>query len=152
MLEQLTQELTQVLLNVLLAIISLGGVYAVFYINKAKQKLLLEAQMLADENQRQLVNQAIHRLEEVTLTTVEKLEQTTAKTLRKAVKEGVADKVQLKALARDAYAEIMYTLSPKIKEVLAAEIKDLETYTLSLIEQKVLEVKRKSNDALIIGG
>ena len=144
MMDQLTQEMTQILLNVVLAVISLGGMYAVLYINKAKQKLLLEAQVITDESQRQLVNQALYRLEDVARTTVEKLEQTTAKTLRQAVKEGKADEAMLKALAKDAYEEIMYTLSPKVKDVLSAEIKDLETYTLSVIEQKVAEVKRKN--------
>lgn len=144
MMDQLAQELTQALLNVLLAVISLGAVYATLYIRKAEQKLLLEAQVIADENQRQLVNQALCRLEEVALITVEKLEQTTAKALRQAIKEGKADKKQLEALAKEAYEEIMQTLSPKVKEVLSAEIKDLETYTLSLIEQKVAEVKRKN--------
>jgi len=144
MMDQLTQEMTQILLNVVLAVISLGGMYAVLYINKAKQKLLLEAQVITDQSQRQLVNQALYRLEDVARTTVEKLEQTTAKTLRQAVKEGKADEAKLKALAKDAYEEIMYTLSPKVKDVLSAEIKDLETYTLSVIEQKVAEVKRKN--------
>jgi vacuolar-type H+-ATPase subunit H len=143
MLEQIQNGMVEVLTSVVLALIALGGAYATYYIKKATEKLRVEMTKLEDDRQKELLDRALTRMEEVAEKTVNKIEQTTAKSIRQAVKDGQTDKKELEDLAVDAYEEILKTLEPDYRKVIEASMGDARTYILNTIEEKVRDVKLK---------
>jgi vacuolar-type H+-ATPase subunit H len=141
--EQIQSSAIEVLTSVVLALIALGGAYATYYIKKATEKIRLEMTKIEDERQKTLLDRALKRMEEVAEKTVNKIEQTTAKNIRKAVKDGKVDRKELEDLAVDAYEEILKTLEPDYRKVIEESLGDARTYILNTIEEKVRDVKAK---------
>lgn len=133
--------LRDVLLNLAIAVVTLLSSYGVYYVRKAAQKLTAEAEKIEDEGHRQLVNDAISRLEDVATKTVGALEQTTAKELRQAVKDGVRSREELVSLSGKAFEEICNTVGPEYLSFLALALGDVDAYIKSTIEAKVLQLK-----------
>ncbi|WP_427340621.1 hypothetical protein [Caloranaerobacter sp. DY30410] len=142
MLEQVQNVVMESLLNIVLGLIALGSAYATLYLRRATEKLKIETKKIEDEKQRYLLDRALSRLEEVASKTVNKIEQTTAKQLRKAVADGKVDRKELESLAIEAYEEIIKTLEPEYLKVLNESLGDAEVYIKNTIEEKVREVKQ----------
>jgi hypothetical protein len=137
--EDLVQK---VLIDILMALIGLASAYAVYYINKATAKVKAETENIADEKQRKLVQDALWRVEDLAIKTVESIEQTVAKETREAVKDGKVDRAELLALGTQAVDEIIGQLSEPTKTAIESEVNDLKTYVTSLVESAVLNLKR----------
>lgn len=135
------EMLTQILLNIAIALLSLAASYAILLINRWKKKLELETEKIKDEKQRSLVQDALSQLNMLVSKTVTSIEQTTAGSLRQAVKQGLGDKQALLELSRQAYAEIVGSLKPEYQQVLKKELGDLEKLIIDTIEEKVFELK-----------
>ncbi|MFW5435224.1 guanylate kinase [Paenibacillus apiarius] len=136
--------LNEMVLNVALACITLLATYATYYIRKATRKVLTETSKLTDESQRALIQAAIDRLDDVATKTVQNFEQTVAKELRQAVKEGRTSRDDLLQLSHQAYTEIVTQLKPEYLEALSSTMGDAERYIMSTIESKVLELKERA--------
>ncbi|MBU5441225.1 guanylate kinase [Paenibacillus sp. MSJ-34] len=132
------------LLNLALAGITLLASYAMYYIRKANAKLTAETAKISNEEQRKLIQTAIARLDDVATKTIKAIEQTTAKELRRAVKDGIASEDTLTSLAKQAYLDIVKTLEPEYLLALQDSLGDLEKYIKNTIEAKVLEVKQNA--------
>lgn len=130
--------------NLALAGLTLLSSYALYYIRKATTKLTAETAKIANDDKRALVQTAVNRLDDVATKTVKTIEQTTAKELRRAVKDGQASKEQLIDLSRQAYQEIVRTLEPEYLLALQDSLGDLEQYIRTTIEAKVLELKQQA--------
>lgn len=139
--EQIQGVVVETLAMVLLALITLAGAFATNYIKKVSAKLNLEMQTLEDINQKRLIGNALERLEIVAEKTVNKIEQTTAKKLREAVKDGKVERKELENLAKDAYQEIICTMEPEYVAVIQASLGDAQTYIMNTIEEKVEMLK-----------
>ncbi|EES73461.1 hypothetical protein POTG_01756 [Paenibacillus sp. oral taxon 786 str. D14] len=135
------ETLQDVLHSLSVAVITLMGTYALFFIRKGIAKVQAEAEQIKSDEQRNLVLMAIKRLDDVATKTVRAIEQTTAKELREAVKGGKASREELKQLAKQAYNEIVQTLEPEYLQALQGTLGDLDTYIRNTIEAKVLELK-----------
>lgn len=85
---------------------------------------------------------AIKVVDAVTTATVSTIEQTTAKDLRKAVKDGKADRQELIDLSYKAYNSILEQIKPEIIQTLKENVTDYQSYLENRIEQAVLEVKK----------
>jgi hypothetical protein len=133
--------ITGVLLNVVVALIGLGGAFATMLLSKAKAKVEVETEKLNDERQRELVTNAFGSLHDIAIKTVTKIEQTTADSLRQAVKDGKVDREELIALSDQAYDTIFETMKPQYIEVLENELGNIGEYVNALIEEKVHELK-----------
>ncbi len=140
---EMQNTVTEILVNVLLALITLVGAYATLYIKKSSEKLKAETEKIQEEKQRNIVNTALEYMERTAEKTVNKIEQVTAKQIRKAVKEGTVDRKALEALAQEAFNEIKETLGPEYIQVLQESLGNAEKYILNTIEEKVAELKRK---------
>lgn len=136
--EEIVQD---ILVNVVLAVIMLLSSFALYYIRKATAKLAAETALIGNEDQRQLIQDAIGRLDDVATKTVMTIEQTTAKELRQAVKDGRVDKEEMRKLSEKAYWDIVGTLKPEYISVLESTVGDLERYIQNTIESKVLALK-----------
>ena len=105
--------LNQVIIDVAMAMIALLAAYGVNAIRKLTEKAKLETESIQNEEQRKLLTDALKDLENLTTNTVAQIEQTTAKALREAVKNGVKNREELEALANKAYNEIAEALKPE---------------------------------------
>lgn len=132
---------TQAILDIALAVLSLLLAYAVAAVRKFTEKVRVESQQLKDDGQRNLLLDALNDVEELTAKTVTQIEQTTAKTLREAVKDGKADRSELEALSKQAYNEIAGALRPEAKEMIEKNFGNFSTYLTKTIESKVFELK-----------
>lgn len=132
---------TQAILDIFLAVLSLLLAYAVAAVRKFTDKVRTETQNLKNDEQRNLLLDALNDVEELTTKTVTQIEQTTAKALREAVKDGKTDKSELEALSKQAYNEITEALRPEAKELIEKNFGNFSTYLAKTIESKVFELK-----------
>ena len=129
------------LFNLALAIVTLLASYAIYGIRKATDKLVAETNKINSEEERRLISEAIWRLDDVATKTVKKIEQTAAKEMRQAVKDGVKDKEELIGLSKVAFDDITQTMEPEYLNALKTTLGDMDTYIRNTIEAKVLEIK-----------
>lgn len=124
-----------------LALIGLLAAYATYGIHKLTEKVKAQTAQLKDEEARRLLNNALQDVEELTTVTVAAIEQTTAKSLREAVKDGKVDRSELLALSKQAADEISAALKPEAQKIIEENLGSFRDYLSKLIEEKVLELK-----------
>jgi hypothetical protein len=144
MFDQLANQALQGIILVLGALISLACGYVALYLNRLALVAKTEAKAIESSSKEELVNGAIDRFKDLALIIVGKIEQTTAKQLREQVAAGTASREQLIALSQTALTEILNTAEPALISAVQSQIKDIQNYTLSLIENAVVEVKARS--------
>lgn len=120
-------------------LIKKGCKYMDILIGRAKTKAKEEGkQHLAS-----LFEMAEQILDDVTKTTVSKIEATKAAALREAVHAGQRTAEELNLLSDEAYREIVDQLSPVVEEALYGTIGDVEIYIHNKIEEVLPGVKQK---------
>lgn len=135
-------QIQNVLVNILIALITLLGAYVVLYLNKLQVKVVTEIGKIKDDKQQKLFTDAINRLNDLVLKTVTQIEQTTAKDLREAIKNGKVDKAELLALGKQAVDEVYLQLTDDSLEVLEQELTDVEDYIRASVEATVFNIKK----------
>lgn len=133
--------ITNAAATILAALVSLLAAFAVRWINTLTAKAQVESAKIEDEHMRALVDEAIGRVDDLATKTVTKTEQTTAKALREAVKDGKVDKSELEALGVAARDEIVNSLSDEYKDALKFTVGSVEDYVTKAVETKVYELK-----------
>ena len=88
--ELITSAASDALVNVVLAIIALAGAYGVYYIRLGAAKLKEQTAQIKDEAGRKVLEDALDDVVNLATVSVGAMEQTTAKALRDAVKNGKA--------------------------------------------------------------
>ena len=104
--EIIQSVVSETLVNLMLAVITLAGTYAIYYIRLGASKLQAQTAQIADEKARQLLNNAVLDVANLVTLSVGAMEQTTAKALREAVKAGTKDRAELVALGRDVFNDV----------------------------------------------
>lgn len=137
----MNEIIMNVVTEVTIALIGLASAYALVLIKKGINKALAETKKIQDDRQRDLVNTALHTLDALTEKTVTSIEQTTAKEIRVAVKDGKVDRQELLDLSERAYDEITGQLKGDYKKALEETFLDLDKYIMDTIESQVLKVK-----------
>lgn len=130
------EMLMNVLINILLSFLTLGGAYIIYFVNK----LII---YLKQKTKSEELTNALNQVNKLAETTVKSIEQTAAKEIREAVKDGKATKDELKKLSNKAFEEIIKSLSPEYLSVLENGMGNIDMYVTNLIEQKVLELKKE---------
>lgn len=125
------------LLNVILGLITIGGLYLLNLINRVINKLKVETDNIKDEKERRLAKDAIERVDKLAGDTVLAIESRAAKEIRELVKQGKAPRDQLRILASGALHEIKDMLEPKYHVALQDTIGDVDTYVKNVIEAKL---------------
>lgn len=133
------QFLSQIVIDVAMAGITLLAAYGINAIHKLTQKVKLETKRIQDEEQRKLLTDALEDLEDLTTKTVADIEQRTARALREAVKQGVRERAELEALAKEAYDEIAEAFKPESKALIQKNFGSFSKYLT-----KAIEADRKS--------
>lgn len=127
--------LIEVLSNIFLALLTLTGAYFLYFIN-------IFVSYLKEKIKSNRLNEAFNQIEKLAEVTVKSIEQTTAKELRQAVKDGKVSKEELKNLSTKAFAQIVQKLQPEYLRFLEENTVNIESYISDVIEKKVLELKK----------
>lgn len=133
---------TEVLVNLALAVISLAGAYAVYYIRLGASKLKAQTAQIEDESARKVLDNALADVENLATKSVGAMEQTTAKALRDAVKSGAANREDLLALGKQVFNEVKAAIAPEAQKVITDNLGSFDDYLTKCIEDAVLKVKQ----------
>lgn len=133
---------TEVLVNLALAVISLAGAYAVYYIRLVASKLKAQTAQIEDESARKVLDNALADVENLATKSVGAMEQTTAKALRDAVKSGAANREDLLALGKQVFNEVKAAIAPEAQKVITDNLGSFDDYLTKCIEDAVLKVKQ----------
>lgn len=133
---------TEVLVNLSLAVISLAGAYAVYYIRLGASKLKAQTAQIEDESARKVLDNALADVENLATKSVGAMEQTTAKALRDAVKSGAANREDLLALGKQVFNEVKAAIAPEAQKVITDNLGSFDYYLTKCIEDAVLKVKQ----------
>lgn len=133
---------TEVLVNLALAVISLAGACAVYYIRLGASKLKAQTAQIEDESARKVLDNALADVENLATKSVGAMEQTTAKALRDAVKSGAANREDLLALGKQVFNEVKAAIAPEAQKVITDNLGSFDDYLTKCIEDAVLKVKQ----------
>lgn len=140
--EVIQSAASQMLVNIALAVISLAGGYALYYIQLAAAKVKAQTSQIKDSAGRQLLENALSDVVQLATVSVGAMEQTTAKTLRDAVKAGTASREELLALSTQMFDEIKAAIAPEAQAIITKNLGSFDTYLTKCIEDAVLKVKQ----------
>lgn len=141
MLDQLIVQANEAMVSIGAGLVALGAAAASYYLKLYAEKIKADTKRIKDQNQAQLMWQAIDRLEDITEKVVAKTEQTVAESLRQAVKDGTADRSELLKLGKWAQEEVLQTLEPEVYQMLQDNLGDLRAYVESAVETQVKRLK-----------
>lgn len=140
----MNEMIMDILVSVVVALLGLAASYVTLYAKKAKAKAEAEISKIQCEQKQGLLLGALTQIDSLVEKTVGAVEQTTAKALREAVKDGTADREKLVALSQQVYAEVVLQLSDEYEQAVEGGITDVYTYIMNCIENQVLKVKSAS--------
>lgn len=133
--------------SILLALLSLIGVIIIYYINKAKNKIIAETDKINDEALQNLITLSIENIDKLVKTTVYSIEQETASEIRKRIASGdtSVSRDDLVALKDQVYSSVVETINPKMLECASMILGDVHKYILDKISEEVKNLKDSQN-------
>ena len=135
-------NLFELLKVILLGVINVGVVYASIYLNKLKDKAISEINknnIIKENAQKDLVKNAISRLDNLIIESVKSAQLTTVKEIKESNPDNV--KEQLSKLKEEMIINVVGQLSTKSKELINMEINDINSYVSTKIESTLGELK-----------
>lgn len=133
--------LTNSLSQVLIALLGLAIAYLVNFLNKQAIKVKEQTKNIADEGKRNLVNDAIDRINKLVTVNVSAVEVSLAKAIRESVADGKVDKSELKGLANVVLDQVKGQASDDVLNFANESIGDIEGYILATIEKELAKIK-----------
>ncbi len=134
---------SEVLVNVALGVITLLGAYAVYYIRVGVSMAKAKTAQIESDATRKLLNDALADVENLAVKSVGAMEQTTAKTLRDAVKIGNGDREKLVALGKQVFDEVKAAITPDAQALITKNLGGFDSYLTKCIEDAVRRVKQE---------
>ncbi len=125
--ETIINELRELAVAVLAAVLSLGAAYVLSYIRRAKEAL---DQRIDHE----LADRALERVAHLAEVAVLATESTTAAALRQAVAKGRVSRDELVALGQQVVEQVLTQLDDEARKALAETVGDVRRYVEQLIE------------------
>ena len=135
-------NLFELLKVILLGVINVGVVYATIYLNKLKEKAISEINknnIIKENAQKDLVKNAISRLDNLIIESVKSAQLTTVKEIKESNPDNV--KEQLSKLKEEMIIDVVGQLSTKSKELINMEINAINSYVSTKIESTLGELK-----------
>lgn len=127
-------ELKELAVTVLVALLSLGAAYALAYIRRAREAL----EQRVDH---ELADRAIARVAYLAEVAVLAAESTTAAALRQAVAEGKTSRDELLALGRQVVEQVLAQLDDEARVALAETVGDIRRYVEDIVEATLERLK-----------
>ncbi|EPY2286750.1 hypothetical protein ACXAT6_004037 [Clostridium sporogenes] len=141
--EMIKNSLTSLGVVVVCGAISIATAYISSYMKKLTEKAKVETLKLENETQKELVNNAIDRTNQLVKTNVIRAQETLVKEIKDKAKDGIVDKRDLKDVAVTVKQDILLQLSEELKQLVTTEIQDLEKYIESQIEVSLATLKKQ---------
>ena len=135
-------NLFELLKVILLGVVNIVGIYATIYLNKLKEKAISEINknnIIKENAQKDLVKNAISRLDNLIIESVKSAQLTTVKEIKESNPDNV--KEQLSKLKEEMIVNVVGQLSTKSKELINMEINDINSYVSTKIESTLGELK-----------
>ena len=135
-------NLFELLKVILLGVINVGVVYASIYLNKLKDKAISEINknnIIKENAQKDLVKNAISRLDTLIIESVKAAQVTTVKAIKESNPDNI--KEQLSKLKEEMIIDVVGQLSTKSKELINMEINDINSYVSTKIESTLGELQ-----------
>lgn len=139
----LEQTMTNVLTGVLIALLTLGGSYAVLFIKKATDRVKAETSKIDDEATRKLMDDGIDRLTEIVNTNIIKAQETTIKEIKLVAGDGVIDREELKKVGVSVKEDVLSQISDQVLDAVQLQVKDVGAYVEGIIEKQLLNIKER---------
>lgn len=137
------QEIVALLQTVILGILNIGAGYIVYYCKQMTDNAKYNNQKIENENKRELLNNAIDRINNLIKNSVVATNETLGNSIRKDLEDGKVDKEELYALKDVVMKDVLGQITNDTKELVSTEIKDLNTYISNNIEVVLKELKEK---------
>ena len=125
--ETIINELRELAVTVLAAVLSLCAAYVLAYIRRAKE-------VLEQRINHELADRVLERVAYLAEVAVLAAESTTAAALRQAVAEGRASRDELLALGRQVVEQVLAQLNNEARKALSETVGDVRRYIEQLIE------------------
>lgn len=135
-------NLFELLKVILLGVVNIVGIYATIYLNKLKEKAISEINknnIIKENAQKDLIKNAINRLDDLITESVESAQLTTVKEIKESNTDNI--KEQLNKLKEEMIVNVVGQLSTKSKELINMEINDISSYVSTKIESTLGELK-----------
>ena len=135
-------NLFELLKIALLGVVNIVGIYATIYLNKLKEKAISEINknnIIKENTQKDLIKNAINRLDDLITESVESAQLTTVKEIKESNTDNI--KEQLNKLKEEMIVNVVGQLSTKSKELINMEINDINSYVSTKIESTLGELK-----------
>lgn len=150
--EAITNAAGELLVNFTLAILSLAGAYAVYYIRIGTSKLREQTAQFKAEAGRKALENALDDVERLAALAVNHTEQTAARELRELVKAGTGDREKLLELGRKVFSEVKEEIRPEAQRVITTHMGSFDRYLQQCIEDAVLKVKQNGSFPALLEG
>ncbi|EPY2273646.1 hypothetical protein ACXAUS_002514 [Clostridium sporogenes] len=141
--EMIKNSLTSLGVVVVCGAISIATAYISSYMKKLTEKAKVETLKLENETQKELVDKAIDRTNQLVTTNVIRAQETLVKEIKDKAKDGIVDKRDLKDVAVTVKQDILLQLSEELKQLVTTEIQDLEKYIEAQIEVSLATLKKQ---------
>ena len=132
--EIVINELQELAVTVLVAVLSLGAAYALAYIRRAREAL-------DSRIDHELADMALARVAYLAEVAVLAAESTTAAALRQAVAEGRASRDELVALGHQVVEQVLTQLDAEVRQALSETVGDIRRYVESIVEATLERLK-----------
>jgi len=150
--EIITSAASTALVDIALAAIGFAAAYAVYYIRLAGARVKAQTKLIKDEAARQTLENALADVERLAAKSVGAMEQTTAKALREAVRDGSKNREELLALGCNVFNDVKNSIGPEIQKVITDNLGSFDKYLTKCIEDAVLKVKKNGLHLTISDG
>ncbi|NCI19886.1 hypothetical protein EJM73_08225 [Clostridium botulinum] len=141
--EMIKNSLTSLGVVIVCGAISVASAYVSEYMKKLTEKAKAQTLKLENETQKELVDKAIDRTNQLVTTNVIKAQETLVKELKDKAKDGNVDKRDLKDISEIVKKEVLVQLSEEVKQLATTEIQDLEKYIEAQIEVSLATLKKQ---------
>lgn len=139
------QQIVALLQTVILGILNIGAGYIVYYFKQMAENAKYNNQKIEDEKKRELLDNAIDRVNNLIKNSVIATNETLGNSIRKDLEDGKIDKEELYALKDVVMKDVLGQITNDTKSLLSTEIKDLNAYIGNNIEVILKELKDKEN-------
>lgn len=141
--ELLENTIIQLLGVVVSGCIAVVSAYMSVLVAKATQRAKLEIAKIKDEQERQIISDALDRVDGLLKTNIIAMENTVKKDMLDAIADGKIDKSELKKLSINVKENVLNQMGDDALDILNKTLGDVEGYLAVRIEEILVEVKEK---------
>lgn len=139
--ENLQIQLINAGTTILALLIPLGAAYLTQYLKGARNKIKREISKIKDDECREMFNNALDLVNEITFNAVVNAENTMVKEVKEISEDGKVERRELINIGVQVKEGVINQLKPEMKKALSYGIADLEGYISNKVETQLASIK-----------